>query len=75
MTGVSGLETAISARARHALAAGRHPEPGDRPAPGLPGTSTRRGVVWLEYAQGRPVARRSNPDHRDLRPRRAATDR
>ncbi len=65
VTGVSGLESAF-------LLARDTPLPRDvdlvREIGRLPVSRhfNPREVVWLEYAQGRPVARRSNPDHRDL---------
>jgi serine/threonine protein kinase len=63
--GVSGLETAL-------LLARDTPLPRDialdREIGRLPAARrfNLREVVWLEYAQGRPVVRRLDPDHRDL---------
>jgi serine/threonine protein kinase len=65
VTGVSGLETAL-------LLARDTPLPKDialdREIGRLPACRvfSPREVVWLEYARGRPVARRIDPDHRDL---------
>ncbi len=65
VTGESGLETAL-------LLASDTPLPRnvalDREIGRLPAARrfNLREVVWLEYAQGRPVAHRFDPNHRDL---------
>jgi hypothetical protein len=65
VTGVSGLETAL-------LLARETPLPQDivleREIGRVPASRafSPREVVWLEYARGRPVARRLDLDHRDL---------